>query len=294
MIKLHLSLSLKHLKQKKCPPFFHNFSFLCLIIYFLTFLNLFLSPDVFGLDWQETKGDHFIVYYNGDEHFASDMLKKAETCYQQIAFDLGYVRYDNFWQWDNRVKIFIFPDKDSYLKATGQPSWSSGCADHFKREILGFSNSKGFLNEILPHEIAHLIFRDFVGFKGKIPLWLDEGVAQWQERSKRRIVKYLVLKQYIDEKFIPLAHLTKMDIRNLQDAEIVQNFYVEALSLVGFIIEKYGTDRFTQFCRQLRDGKSLNEALSFTYPTDINSMNELEKKWIEYITAEPDSEVQNK
>lgn len=290
MIKPHLSIFLKYPKRIRYLLIFHSFSPSCLIIYFFTFFSLSFGPDVFGMDWQEAKGDHFIVYYNGDEHFASDVLQKAENCYQQIASDLGYVRYDKFWQWNNRAKIFIYPDKNSYLKATGYPSWSAGGADHPKKEISGFSNNQEFLNAILPHETAHLIFRDFVGFKGEIPLWLDEGVAQWQERSKRRVIKYFIRKQYNDKQFIPLADLTKMDIRSVQDAKTVQNFYVEALSLVDFMIEKYGTDRFTQFCRQLRDGKSLDEALGFTYPTDINTLNELEKKWLGYITADAKSE----
>ena len=257
--------------------------------YLLTVVLFFfylLSAISYAENWKEEKGDHFIVYYQGEEKFAKDVSRQSEVYYNQIASDIGYPRYSNFWQWDDRVKIYIYSSKAEFQKNTEQPEWSNGMADYTNKRIMTFTLSEGFLDGILPHEIAHLIFRDFVGFKGQVPLWIDEGVAQWEEpkkRAKARPIAYYLLQQ---QSVIPLADLTIMNNLSGKNENIVHAFYMQAVSLVDFLIKTYGAQSFTDFCRQLRDGKSLNEALRFTYSGSIKDIDELQAKWIKSILDE--------
>ena len=238
---------------------------------------------LFAQQWDQLAGDHFIVYFTGDEKSAGEILSKSEIYYQRVASDLGYSRYSEFWTWDKRVKIYIYPDRDSFLKASHQPRWSEGMSDYKKKEILGYAHSEGFTNGILPHEIAHLIFRDFVGFKGDVPLWLDEGVAQWAEPSKRKIAKDAARDLLIKGALFSVSDMIRLDIRRVAGGDAVNIYYAEATSLVGFLIDQYGAGSFTDFCRQLRDGKSLEESLIFAYPARIKSIDELQNKWLEYL-----------
>ena len=251
------------------------------------FLFIFISslwPNaVFAENWIELKGDHFIVYQQKESRFAGEVLKKSEVYYKQISSDLGYQRYSNFWQWDNRVKIYIYPTQAEFLAATGQQNWSHGVANYAKKEIRSYEWGEGFLEALLPHEMTHLIFRDYVGFEGEISLWLDEGVAQWEEPAKRAIVRNVMKSALGDGKYFPIQELTSLDIRKDGDANRVTLFYIEAASLVDFLVKKYGADNFVTFCRQLRDGKSLEEALTFSYPTSIRNLNQMEEKWKKYI-----------
>lgn len=233
--------------------------------------------------WREVKGDHFIVYFEQDEKFAEEVLTKAEIYYREIALELGYQRYSGFWTWNNRVKIFIYPDRTSFLAATNQPAWSAGLANYKDKTIVSYVWSQGFTNSLLPHETAHLVFRDYVGFEGEVPLWLDEGVAQWMEPKKRQKAKEAI-RDLIDQGgFMSLEGLLAMDIREVGNEQWVPSYYIEAVSLVGFLISEYGSENFIDFCRQLRDGKSFQEALKFSYPTSIRSIQELEEKWQSYI-----------
>lgn len=248
------------------------------------FVVVFSSRICIGLEeWQEAKGDHFIVYFNDDKKSASEVLFKAEKYYTNIASELGYQRYSTFWTWENRAKIYIYKEKEYFLKATNQPAWSEGMADYNNRSISSYAWSQGFIDAILPHEIAHLIFRDYVGFKGEIPLWLDEGVAQWMEPRKREEVMIAVKDLADKNKLIPVEKMLSTDIRGVSDEDLVRTFYIEAMSLVGFLITKYGSESFTNFCRQLRDGKSFKEALIFTYPTTIRDTKVFQEKWLKYI-----------
>ncbi len=84
-------------------------------------------------------------------------------------------------------------------------------------------------------------------------------------------------------KLITLQEMLSKDVRQVSDEKYVQMFYIQSASLVGFLIERHGSDSFIAFCRQLRDGKSFQEALVFSYPTSIRSVQQLEERWLEYI-----------
>jgi len=277
------------------------------IIVVLCFSNC--ATVCFAQDWQESGSEHFIVYFTQDKEFAQEVLNKAETYYIQIASDLGYPRYAEFWTWERRVKIYIYPDRDAYQKVSNQPGWSEGMADYRNKRIISYAHGEGFLDTLLPHEMAHLIFRDFVGFKGEVAVWLDEGVAQWAEPFKRERVKAVSKYLLKNGRLFSVADIVNLDIRkvsgnnkvdihsipdkegkriflSLNGKNVVDIFYVEAISLVGFLITHYGADSFTDFCRQLRDGKSLEEALSFAYSTHINSVEDLESEWLRYLSSE--------
>ncbi|MCK5012447.1 MAG: hypothetical protein KAS66_01385 [Candidatus Omnitrophica bacterium] len=234
-------------------------------------------------EWQELKSEHFIVYFVDDQNFAKDVSRQSEIYYKRIASELGYQRYSGFWTWDHRAKIYIYADKETFLKETGQPQWSEGVAKYVEKEIASYAWSDGFLEMLLPHEMAHLIFRDYVGFKGEVPLWLDEGVAQWMEPHKRKAVKMAIGRLANAGKLLSLHQMMTLDVRRSNNPDFVQTFYVQAVSLVGFLITKYSASRFTDFCRQLRDGKTIEDSLRFAYPISIRNIGELEKKWKQYI-----------
>lgn len=255
-----------------------RFYFLFSIFYFLSAVH-----RLYAQDWQEFKGEHFIVYYTEDKKFAREVLRSAENYYRKIASQLGYQRYSQFWTWDKRVHIYIYPDKNSFLSVTGQSNWSEGMADYTNKQIISYVWHQGFLEALLPHEITHLIFRDYVGLSEKIPLWLDEGVAQWMEPQKRQAVKWAVRKLNQQNRLLALETMMQLDIRQVNDNELVHVFYVEAISLIEFLVTKYGSENFINFCRQLRDGKTVEDALAFVYPRSIRSLKDLEEKWKNHL-----------
>lgn len=230
------------------------------------------------------KSDHFLIYYqDAPVGYISNLADKAEGYYQSITDYLGFRRF-NFWTWDNRCKIFLYPDPKKYLDTTGSISWSRGSVQVVKKEISTYINQEMFFGVILPHEIGHIIFREFVGFKNKLPLWLDEGVACMQEKGS---AERLVTAQYLVKMGL-YTHLE--EFTQIQDSSVIIPFifYSEAASIIDFLIKKYGRDQFVQFCRWLRDDQDLVQALKSTYK--FNNLGELEQAWIEYTQANISSE----
>lgn len=266
-----------------------------------------------SVSWQELKSEHFIVNFNPktqnisetsvDDRFARQVLDKAEYYYTKIADNLGYPRASGFWTWEKRGRIYIYPDKESYLAGSQQKSWSEGMADYSTKTIHSYAGSRHFLDSILPHELAHLIFRDFVGFKGEIPLWLDEGVAQWQETGDSQAFEHYLRALYEKDSLLSLSDMMKLDIRRLNikndglyirsiktrsgergvlfltGENLISTYYAQSASLVEFLVEKFGTADFAQFCRQLRDGASLEQAIVSVYILHMKTLDEFEDRW---------------
>ncbi len=237
-----------------------------------------LAAELEPAPWKTVKADHFIVHYREDEAFARQIARKADADYSRIAEDLGYRRHSNFWMWDNRVKIFIYPTQEEFQKVPGTREWALAISQYAKKEIHSFSGQPNLVDGVLPHEITHLIFRDFVGTSSEIPLWMDEGVAQWEEPARRELATRYVRALLKSGDALPLEEVLGMRLRTLGTGKRVDKFYVQSVSLVDFLITRYGGAKFTDFCRLLRDGKPLADALRKTYPA-IATLDRLDADW---------------
>ncbi len=236
-------------------------------------------------DWSIEKSTHFIIYYkNAPGDFIQQLIEKSEYYYDKIADDLGFRRFD-FWLWDNRAKIYIHDDSKGYQVATHQPSWSSGCAILREKVIHTFPYAKGFFETILPHEMGHIIFREFVGFDNQaVPIWLDEGVASYQENLVYSRAHELVREAITTNKFINLAKLSEINPLLMKDDESVYLFYAESVSIIDYLVKEYGKDNFILFCQNLRDKTDLERAISYVYP--FRNIQELDVTWKKYLKNE--------
>ena len=254
---------------------------------------LFCCPIGFSMDfsepWKDSKSDHFIAYYYPQHRsFAQRVLRESELYYDKIASQIGYSRYENFWTWDNRVQIALYPDQKMFVESTGQPLWSRGGAlyhsDLFqKKTIVAFVQEDNFMEDILPHEIGHLMLGDFMGGDVKLPVWFEEGVAQLQEKTKKKLARNIAPKIVKAGHHIEISLLKDINIGRIDDPLIASIFYVQSFSLVDFMISQYGADRFLQLCRHLRDGLPMETALQKAYIGIFDSMLSLEKKWVRYM-----------
>lgn len=254
------------------------------IVILVTVFLYFLSACLYAAekDWNEEKETHFIIYYkNAHEDFVERVIEMAEEYYNSIIEDIGFNRYDNFWLWDNRAKIYIYDSKEDYTSSTGQPAWAGGHVSQGK-VIRTFPWASGFFDTLLPHELGHIIFRELIGYRNDIPAWIDEGVACYQERARRWGSSQQVKRAMEDGTFISFDRLHKLNPYKLKNNEMVDIFYAEAVSVVTFLMEEYGRERFKKFIRLLKESKSLNDALDSAY-YDFKNFDDLGEKWEKYI-----------
>lgn len=237
--------------------------------------------------WHETKGNHFIVYEREESSFSGEVLRSAENIYQTVTRYFGSLPASGFWTWDNRCKIYLYPTRDAYVFGTRQPAWSSGYANIAHRAIVSYAGAPSFFESVLPHEIGHLIFREFIQLKNKgVPRWLDEGFAISQEKSIRTTLDEVIRKAVKEDVAIPVSDLNRVGSWQNLPAERAQLFYAEAQSLTRFLLERYDSSRFVNFCRLLRDQASLEDALRRSYYQDFQTLEDFERKWKRYVLSQ--------
>lgn len=230
--------------------------------------------------WNESRSEHFIIYFRAvPEDFIEDVKNDAEEYYRSITENLGFARY-SFWLWDKRAKFYIYNDGEDYVRQTNQPAWSAGAVRYQEKTIMTYPQMAGFFDSVMPHELGHIIFREFIGEGSKIPLWFEEGVASYQERSKRLVADKIVIQAINDKNFISLEDLSKIDIRDSSNRPAVELFYAEAISVVNFMISEFGKERFGWFCRDIKDGKTFESAL---WRFDCRDLAALNKKWMNHL-----------
>lgn len=246
-----------------------------------------LSQD----DLKEDRTIHFIVRYYSDVdvNFLRKLKNAAEKAYRDIANDLHFFREEP-WTFDNRACIYVYENRDRYLKETGMPQWSAGAADMNRKTVYTYDGAWDVFRYILKHELTHLIFREYVGHNSYIPKWLNEAAAVYMEQDADRSQRAAQVKDLLESSYIPLKQLfdNSFTFSETVDAEgsltgtdRVRAFYLESFSVLYFLIERYSAFKFHLLCRDMREGKDFDEAFFDNYRS-IKDIDDLENKWKEF------------
>ena len=120
--------------------------------------------------------------------------------------------------------------------------------------------------EVLGHEMTHLVVNRF--FNQRIPLWLNEGMAEWYgefayaafkgvKKSKRAQFQGL-------RSIVPVLDLIRASSYP-SDTESVRYFYDTSKHVVGFLQMERPPEKFVPFVKALMDGADTATALSDVY-----------------------------
>lgn len=254
--------------------------------FFLILCCVLWCSLLYGNDaaFETLKSDHFIVRYRCDTQFAEQVRERAEQYYETIAADLDMDRFSGFWTWENRCTIVLFASREDYMQQTGQQQWAGGHVDYAKKIIFCYPWAEGFMTTLLPHELTHIILREYIKDNRHVPLWVDEGLAQFEEQSPA-LEQYQLMRTIAKNgSSIPFAEIQRIDsLAHGVDTEFAALFYAQSRSMITFLIDRYGRQRFGEFMRQLRLGKSIGEALRFAYSAYFESMQDFEHAWVNSI-----------
>ena len=78
-----------------------------------------------------------------------------------------------------------------------------------------------------------------------------------------------------------LRLLNSFYLMQAKDKQLVELFYLESYSLLNYLIEEFGKDKFVLFCQCLRDYGDLARAFRSAYSFD--SLQALESSWKAHI-----------
>jgi hypothetical protein len=185
--------------------------------------------------------------------------------------------------------VFIFnteADWKLFQQGGGMDPWTGGIHHDgtlFIHRAIGWKST----NQTLAHEITHLVMHR--AFGARIPLWLDEGFAEFAAgrcrsafmRARNFDAKPRVM-TVAPERYIPLAQLTTA-VAYPSDDNDVMAFYAESEKLVRFLST---TDKpaFGRMIDTLAKGTRFETALAQHYAGKFGSLDTLEKEFRPYAT----------
>ncbi len=250
-------------------------------------VGLLLATTVFADDnpdsWQQMRAQDFIIYYRADvpDDFVQTTMDTAEEEFKRVTDNLG-ITNNQYRASEKQVKIYIYNNRDDYVKNGGQALWSHGVAFARGRTIKTYPEVSGFFDTVLPHELGHIIFRDYIGFTITVPLWFEEGVAIDQEKAKRLGSKRIVKEAIENGQFIPLSQLSGVRLYKDTKAQTVDLFYSESASVVYYMITELGRQEFYMLCNELKNNTPFQEALHKVY-LRFKNIDELNQAWVDYL-----------
>lgn len=218
--------------------------------------------------WHQTLSPHFNVQH--EAAFAPQGITlELERLHNRLRLDLSMFAP---WMAKERITLNIYAGQSSYLRGRFKPpSWSNGVAFSQLRTVVTYWGQGPKVYQVLGHETTHLLFEGWWAEVGKSPpVWLNEGLAMLEETGEAGADKsdwQNALENIDPAEYMPFDRFVKIvPTRDLkEDKGRVTVWYTQAYGTVRLLYKSRQRMQFFNFCSQLRDGRSVDDALWRVY-----------------------------
>ncbi len=196
-------------------------------------------------------GGRFTLAYAPEVNpaLADEVLDVLQAAYHDLGRELGYYP-------EGDIPVLLYAHED-FAAVTRSPAWAGAVYDGKIRVPLGgVAQMSPPLRELLRHEYAHALVR-FVG-KGRVPVWLNEGIAQLAEGREETLIDKPAGKELLT------AASLERPFTELSD-ELVPIAYAESRARVKCMTDLCGWPALGELLRQLGNGLSWEEAVAEAY-----------------------------
>ncbi len=234
------------------------------------------KPSYQGLDpgGKEQQSLHFLVYAYGQERVNAYSLL-AEQNYQRIMRDTGLYSFVP----KESYRIVVYANREEFLRKTGQPEWSGGIACGNAILIFDWEH----VEPVMAHEMTHVIFNEFMGRQTKELIWINEGLAVYEEIMaspfQRREKYYTETAKILKVNHIPFSQMAVL-CPATEEERLVNSWYMQVGNIVQFMIEHGGRLGFSIFLSHLKKGLPVDSAIEQAFPGLWKDMQSLEKSWL--------------
>ena len=164
-------------------------------------------------------------------------------------------------------------DEQSFYELTGAPGWTN--AMFFRGEIIIplATNQPIDLDNIhrsVKHEYTHAALSALS--RGRIPGWIDEGLAQWIEGEENPALR-ATLRNYLQKNEPVPLHLLQGGFTKLE-SRMVPAAYAQSLLAMQAVVQTYGITKVTAYLQLLRE--DYDRGLAFETAFDM-SQDEFER-----------------
>jgi hypothetical protein len=217
-------------------------------------------------DWESaSEGNVSVHWYGGGD--AESYLRVARDTLDRMSALLGA-------EVDFPVKVWVYDSNDDMLAAL--PRRSEG--QEIERRTAGVRVASDTVlmladggGDILRHELTHVVTSVAgEGPYGGLPAWLDEGTAMYAQSEPGEGFTSTLEGAVDRDRLLSVRSMTSPT----GDPDKVTLFYGEAWSLVSFMVEEYGEEKFAQLYAVFKDGSTTDNALQQVYGFDQEGLED--------------------
>lgn len=250
------------------------------------------QPQLAVIDWGELETENFLIVYANSVEPAEG--QPAVECDCGIEYAERYATFiDDIYtdlvavfgvELETPINLRLFPTEQSYFEVNPLAEAIPGVIAHAlnnRQEIAVALPRTTYLNEDqlinnMRHEMTHL-FASLIS-DSKLKTGFQEGIAQYLEKpTEDAEYEPAVLRKAFEQgRLLTWAELDEAK-QVYSDPQVA---YPQSLSIVSFLVDRYGFETFVKFLRASATEPGYRSALEVAYG---KSADELEKEWLAYL-----------
>ncbi len=181
--------------------------------------------------YREGETRHFVLRYYGGAapQLARDVLRALEEHFRAVESELNFAPAEP-------IGVILYTEQ-GFADITRAPGWVGALNDgRIRVPVQGLSSVPAELSRVLKHELTHSFIQQKT--RGRCPVWLQEGIAQWMEGQRSGESANLLISAYDRRVSLPLAALEGTWM-NLPEP-VAAYAYAWSLAVVEYLVATYG------------------------------------------------------
>lgn len=216
---------------------------------------------------------HFKIRgYNENE--MQSVAGSAEDIFSKIGTETGLYSFLAGQQF----AIVLYKDSSEYSTKTKQPDGSRAVTSG----DTVYTYPGPDLTPALAHFMMHMVFNTYMKDKISTHQWLNEGLALHMEVLKmpdyERAIFQTTQSNQLRSERIAFSQFTYLNGTDEQKRK-TDTWYLQTESVVAFLLKQGSSLGFAAFLGELRNGATLDQALSNNYGAKFRNMKDLENAW---------------
>ena len=218
-------------------------------------------------------------------HFAGDSRDDLGDITFEVLNEVFYqvTRSLNFHP-DVKINVIFYLTEDYYKVSR---DWSAASAQGIKIMVPLKSGYKSeeYVKGLLAHEFTHTIIH--LRTNNRCPLWLNEGIAQYQEFAAANGSPDEMRSDYnsiVENEFIDGGKVVKLNrvpaLLNSSSRKDVLRGYIGSYLATRCLADYYGERAFDTILSALGEGKSFDEAMIDATGRDMDHFQERFEDWV--------------
>lgn len=230
-------------------------------------------------DSTKEEDQRFVIHFagNSQQDLGDVTFEMLEEIFFQVTESLSF-------QPDVKINIIFFLTEE-YYKVSKE--WSAGSAQGIQIMIPLQSGYKSidYVKGLLAHEFTHTIIH--LRTSNRCPLWLNEGLAQYQEfaaangspDTMRSDYEGILQKEFIEKR----AYVDLNDVPSMIGGSShlsISKGYIASYLAVKCMAEFYGVQSFDSILSALGRGKSEDEAMTEATGKNMSEFQQEYEEWL--------------